>query len=73
MNNTVKCERCTAKDGEKHPLLGFLVEVSEVKINDEIQLLCQRCKVHRLLKTQREMEDERKSSTVKGFLKSIFK
>lgn len=73
MNEIVSCERCTAKDGEKHPLSGFLVEVSEVKINDEIQLLCQRCKVHRLLKTQREIEDDRNSKTFKGFLKSIFK
>lgn len=74
MKEKRKCERCTATDGENHPLLGFYVEVTEVDIQGDIQLLCQRCKVHRLLKSQKQTEENgKKSKSFGGMLKSIFK
>jgi hypothetical protein len=39
----MRCERCLAKDGEKHPCGGFEVELQEKTTDGDTKFLCQRC------------------------------
>ncbi len=47
----MRCERCSAKDGVKHPAGGFVVKLEQITIDGTEKHLCQKCKareqVHR--------------------------
>lgn len=65
------CERCTAKEGSKHPFWGYKVELEKLKVNKTNTNLCQRCKARIINEANNKASKIHKKSTL-NFFKKIF-
>ncbi|GAB5410877.1 MAG: hypothetical protein BalsKO_32420 [Balneolaceae bacterium] len=62
------CEFCKSQEGQIRMVGNFLVELSEVTVDDNIKLACQSCKI-KVLNFRKAKEKNRRN---KSFFKSLF-
>lgn len=45
----MRCERCSAKEGVKHPAGGFIVKLEKITVDGAEKHVCQKCKARELI------------------------
>lgn len=66
----MRCERCSAKEGEQHPAGGFVVKLEKITVDGIEKHVCQKCKARELIHSNEDSSNE--ASSVKKFISNLF-